>query len=218
MPAAASGLQKGDWITAINGKQVRNRMEVSNQISESKDQPIVLTVNRNNERREITTTAKQNEKGTWMIGIKFGSVVETAKEPATIGAAARYAVNANLDILRLTGRVFGQLFAGERSVKDAGLAGPVGIVQIIAQVVAGAGFIGLLQILAVISLNLGVFNLLPIPLLDGGQIMVLGIEKVMSWFKRELSMAVKEKIQLAGLAIILLLMVFTLFLDISRFF
>jgi len=218
MPAAQSGLQKGDWITAVNGKQVSNRMEVRNMIAEAKDQPLVLTVNRNNERKEITTSAKQSEKGDWQIGIQFGATIETAKESATIGQAASYAVNANLDILRLTGRVFGQLFSGQRSVKDAGLAGPVGIVQIIAQVVAGAGFIGLLQILAVISLNLGVFNLLPIPLLDGGQIMVLGIEKVMSWFGRTLSMAIKEKIQLAGLAIILLLMVFTLFLDISRFF
>lgn len=218
MPAAASGVQKGDIITAINGKLVRNRMEVSNIVAESKDQPITLNITRNNESKQITTAAKQDEKGNWLIGIKWGKTVETAKEPATIGQAANYALNANLDIMRLTGKVFGQLFSGQRSVKDAGLAGPVGIVQIISQVWDGAGFIGLLQILAVISLNLGVFNLLPIPLLDGGQIMVLGIEKIMSWFGRTLSMAIKEKIQLAGLAIILLLMVFTLFLDVSRFF
>ena len=218
MPAAQAGLQKGDQITAVNDKLVRNRMEVRNAIGEAKDQPVKLGVTRNNEKKEITLAAQQNEKGEWLIGIQFGNIVESAKEPATIGQAASYAVNANLDMLRLTGRVFGQLFSGQRSVKDAGLAGPVGIVQLIAQVVLGAGFIGLLQILTVISLNLGVFNLLPIPLLDGGQIMVLGIEKVMSWFGRTLSMAIKEKIQLAGLAIILLLMVFTLFLDISRFF
>jgi regulator of sigma E protease len=218
MPAATSGLAKGDLITAVNGKLVRNRVEVRNAIAQSKDQPIALTVSRNNERQEITTTAKQSDKGDWQIGIQFGNTVESAREPATIGSAAAFAVNSNLDIIRLTGKVFGQLFSGQRSVKDAGLAGPVGIVQIIAQVVAGAGFLGLLQILAVISLNLGVFNLLPIPMLDGGQIMVLGIEKVMSWFGKTMSMAIKEKIQLTGLALILLLMVFTLFLDISRFF
>lgn len=218
MPAAASGLQKDDLITAVNGKLVRNRMEVRKMIGEAKDQPLVLSITRGAERKEITTNAKQSEKGDWQIGIQFGNTVESSREPATIGAAAAYAVDANLDILRLTGRVFGQLFSGQRSVKDAGLAGPVGIVQIISQVVTSAGFIGLLSILAVISLNLGVFNLLPIPLLDGGQIMVLGIEKVMSWFGKTLSMAIKEKIQLAGLAVILLLMVFTLFLDISRFF
>ena len=78
------------------------------------------------------------------------------------------------------------------------------------------GWEGFFMILTVISLSLGVFNLLPIPMLDGGQIMVLGIEKVMSWFGRTLSMVAKERIQLTGLAVILLLMVFVLFLDFSR--
>jgi regulator of sigma E protease len=68
----------------------------------------------------------------------------------------------------------------------------------------------------VISLNLGIFNLLPIPMLDGGQIAFLGIDKFLSWFGKELSMAVKEKIQLTGLGIILLLMVAVMYLDIAR--
>jgi regulator of sigma E protease len=131
---------------------------------------------------------------------------------------AAFAVDANLEVLRLTGRVFGQLFTGQRAVKDAGLSGPVGIVSLIAQIVREAGFAGLVSVLAVISLNLGVFNLLPIPLLDGGQILVLAIEKVMSWFGRTLSMAWKERIQLTGLAVILLLIVFVTFLDISKLF
>jgi regulator of sigma E protease len=140
------------------------------------------------------------------------------REPAGIADAANFAVTANYEIIALTGRVFGQLFSGQRAVKDAGLSGPVGIVGIISSVVQDEGFAGLFSILAVISLNLGVFNLLPIPLLDGGQILVLGIEKVLSWFGRTLSMAWKERIQLTGLAVILLLMVFTLFLDVSKFF
>jgi regulator of sigma E protease len=65
-------------------------------------------------------------------------------------------------------------------------------------------------------LNLGVFNLLPIPMLDGGQIAVLGIEGFLALFGLSLSMAVKERIQLVGLAVILLLMVTTIFFDISR--
>jgi regulator of sigma E protease len=81
-----------------------------------------------------------------------------------------------------------------------------------------SGFIGLLSILMAISLSLGVMNLLPIPLLDGGQIMVLGIEKVLSWFGKTLSMAARERIQLTGLAIVLLLFVTVTFFDISRFF
>lgn len=217
-PAAAAGLQVGDKVIAFNDKTVRNSQELTNQIRENKDAPGKFTVERNGQRMELTTQAKPNEKGVYMVGANFGSGAITARVAVGVGGALSYAAESNLRILRLTGKVFGQMFAGERSVKDAGLSGPVGIVQIISKVVGELGFAGLFGILAVISLNLGVFNLLPIPLLDGGQIMVLGIEKVMSWFGKTLSMAIKEKIQLAGLAVILLLMVFTLFLDISKFF
>ena len=188
------------------------------QIRDNKDAPGKFTVERNGERLELTTHAKANDSGTFMIGAGFSAGTVTALVPVGVGGAAAFAYESNMRVLRLTGRVFGQMFSGERSVRDAGLAGPVGIVQMIANVVREAGFAGLVSILAVISLNLGIFNLLPIPLLDGGQIMVLGIEKVMSWFGRTLSMAIKEKIQLAGLGIILVLMAFTMFLDISRFF
>jgi regulator of sigma E protease len=218
MPAAESGLQVGDNVIAFNGKTVRNSQELSNQIKENKDQPARLTIDRNGERKEIETRAKLDEDGVYRIGIQFSAADITTTEKVGVAQAASYAVDSNVRIISLTGKVFGQMFSGQRSVKDAGLAGPVGIVQIIAKVVREAGFAGLVMILGVISLNLGVFNLLPIPLLDGGQILVLGIEKVMSWFGRTLSMAWKERIQLTGLAVILLLMVFTLFLDISRFF
>ncbi|MGD9561489.1 MAG: RIP metalloprotease RseP [Pyrinomonadaceae bacterium] len=217
-PAAASGLQTGDRVIAFNGQTVRNSQELSNQIRENKDAPLRLTIERNGVRSEIQTAARQSDDGVFRIGIGFAVGAITTRVPVGITGAASFALESNLRILRLTGKVFGQMFSGERSVKDAGLAGPVGIVQIISQVVTEMGFAGLFGILAVISLNLGVFNLLPIPLLDGGQIMVLGIEKVMSWFGKTLSIAIREKIQLAGLAVILLLMVFTLFLDISRFF
>ena len=217
-PAAQSGLQVGDRVLAFNGQTVRNSSELSAQIRENKDAPANIVVERNGKQEQIQTQAKLDDDGVYRVGIGFSRGSITTREQVGVGTAASYAVNANLEIIRLTGKVFGQLFSGQRSVKDAGLAGPVGIVQIISQVVTEAGFAGLFSILAVISLNLGVFNLLPIPLLDGGQIMVLGIEKVMSFFGKTLSMAIKEKIQFAGLAIILLLMVFTLFLDVSRFF
>lgn len=217
-PAEEAGLKVGDRVIAFNGQTVRNSQELTAQIRENKDAPGKLTVERNGERIELTTQAKQSEDGAFRIGAGFSAGTYSTRVPVGIAGAAAFAYDSNMRILKLTGRVFGQLFAGERSVKDAGLAGPVGIDQIIAKVVREAGFVGLFSILAVISLNLGVFNLLPIPLLDGGQIMVLGIEKVLSWFGATLSMAVREKIQMAGLAVILLLMVFTLFLDISRFF
>src|SRR5690606_15854218 len=101
------------------------------------------------------------------------------------------------------------------SARDT-LSGPIGIGQAIVNQVFAAGFFGLLPLLMAISLTLGVMNLLPIPMLDGGQIMVLGIEKVLSWFGKTLSITARERIQLTGLGIVLLLMMTTVFFDVSR--
>ncbi len=215
--AEAAGVQKGDKALSINGVTVTGVKSFRDTIQETKGEPVRLTVIRNNQPTDLTIQAKDDGKGVYLIGAGISNQ-SLDKEKATIAQSAAFAVGVNVEIVRLTGRVFGQLFTGERSVKDSGLAGPVGIVSLISQIVREAGFAGLVSVLAVISLNLGVFNLLPIPLLDGGQIMVLGIDKVMSWFGRTLSMAWKERIQLTGLAVILLLIVFVTFLDVSKFF
>jgi regulator of sigma E protease len=218
-PAALAGLQVGDKPISINGEPIRNSNEVVNQIRSNQGAPLNFVVERNGERKEITVQGKQEDDGVFRVGAAFAPDEKLMKrEPVSVGRAASFAVNSNLEVIRLTGKVFGQLFSGQRSVKDAGVAGPIGIVQIISQIVKEAGFAGLISILAVISLNLGVFNLLPIPMLDGGQIALLGIEGFLALFGLSLSMNVKEKIQLVGLGIILLLMVFTLFLDVSRLF
>ncbi|HLM01150.1 MAG TPA: RIP metalloprotease RseP [Pyrinomonadaceae bacterium] len=217
MPAEQAGLQKGDLITSFNGTPVRNRNDVREKIKQNGANPILLTVNRNGEVKDITATAKVEEGKAPIIGVQFGIQHAKARESVGIGGAAAFAWNSNMEILRMTAKAFGQVSKGERSAGET-FSGPIGIVQIISQVATSAGFEGLLFVLGLISLNLGIFNLLPIPMLDGGQIMVLGIEKVYSWFGRTLSMAVKERIQLVGLAVILCLMVFTIFNDISRFF
>jgi len=216
--ASESELRPGDRVLAFNGKTVRNGQELMTQIPENRDAPGVFVIERNGERKEITLQARPDEKGVYKVGVYFKPSVISTLEPVSVAGAASFAAESNLRILRMTGKVFGRVFTGETSPRDAGLAGPVGIVSQIALVVREAGFAGLVSILMVISLNLGVFNLLPIPLLDGGQILVLGIEKLLSWFGRTLSMAWKERIQLTGLAFILLLIVFVTFLDISRFF
>ena len=214
MPAASSGLQKGDWITSVNDKPIRNTQEMKIIVGEAKDQPIKLAVNRNGQRVDISTNAviKNNE---WRIGIGFDQNLLDNREPVGVAGAASAAVDQNLRVLRLTGKALGQVGTGERSARDT-VSGPIGIGQIIVTTVFASGFFGLLGVLMAISLSLGVMNLLPIPMLDGGQIMVLGIEKVLSWFGKTLSMVAKERIQLTGLAIVLLLMVTVIFFDVSR--
>jgi regulator of sigma E protease len=214
MPAATSGLQKGDWITSVNGKAIRNTQEMKMMVAESKGAPINLSVTRNEQKQEITTYAVAKNDD-WLIGIRFDQTLLRNLEPVGVGGAISSAVDQNLRILRMTGSALGQVGTGERSAKDT-VSGPIGIGQIIVTTVFASGFIGLLGVLMAISLSLGVMNLLPIPMLDGGQIMVLGIEKVLSWFGKTLSMVARERIQLTGLGIVLLLMVTVIFFDVSR--
>lgn len=214
MPAATSGLQNGDLIVSVNDKTVNNPKEMRDIVTETKGGPIKISFIRNGERREITTNALLKDDQ-WLIGIHFDSSQLQNYEPTSIAGAAAWAVNANMRTLRLTGTALGQVGTGERSARDT-VSGPIGIGQAIVATVFSSGFFGLLFILMAISLSLGIMNLLPIPMLDGGQIMVLGIEKVLSWFGRTLSMVARERIQLTGLAIVLLLMVTVIFFDVSR--
>lgn len=214
LPAANDGVKVGDWITSVNDKAIRNVQEMKTIVGQSKDQPIKLSIDRSGEKLSITTHAGQKD-GEYRIGVGFDPTLLNRREKVGIGGAAAWAVTQNLRILRVTGSALGQVGTGERSARDT-VSGPIGIGQIIVTTVLSGGFMGLLPVLMMISLSLGVMNLLPIPMLDGGQILVLGIEKVMSWFGRTLSLVARERIQLTGLAIVLLLMVTVIFFDVSR--
>lgn len=214
-PAEEAGLKPGDRLVSLNGETARNSQQASALVQQFKSAPINITVEREGQLKNLTATVRKLDDGTERLGFGF-SRGEMAMEPATFGTAINFAFSSNWENLQATGAVLGQVFSGKRSVKDSGLGGPVGIFQQSAEATRLMGWEGFFLILTVISLSLGIFNLLPIPMLDGGQIMVLGIDKVMSWFGRTLSIVARERIQLTGLAVILLLMVFVLFLDFSR--
>jgi len=214
-PAARAGLKEGDEVLSINGALIPRQAEMLNAVLKAKDNPMNIVVNRDGVEKEFVVKAEKIDEKTFRIGVRLTSKSTIRLEPTGVSGALSYAFDANWRIIRLTGKAFGQMFAGDRPVGD-GIAGPIGIVDIISKVVLSAGFLGLLNILMVISLNLGVFNLLPIPMLDGGQIAVLGIEAILALFGMKLSIAIKEKIQLIGLGLILLLMVLVVYFDISK--
>lgn len=214
-PAAEAGLQLGDRIVSVNGEQAKNIQQTKTTVDKNKAVPIQLVIERSGQYLTLNTAVRKLEDGTERLGFGFQKP-DLPLEKASIGAAIEFAVSSNWENLKATGSVLGQVFSGNRSVKDSGIGGPVGIVQQSAEATRLMGIEGFFLILTAISLSLGVFNLLPVPMLDGGQIMVLGIDKIMSWFGRTLSMVAKERIQLTGLAVILLLMVFVFFLDFSR--
>ena len=128
---------------------------------------------------------------------------------ATIASAGKYAYNQNIQILSLTGKALGQVFTGQRSVRNT-LSGPIGIYQATQKSIERLGWDGAFGMLGFLSLNLGIFNLLPIPVLDGGAIFLLLIEGLLALIGLSISTAVRERIQQVGFVMVLLLMVFVI--------
>ena len=96
--------------------------------------------------------------------------------------------------------------------EEAQLAGPVGVAQMAGEV-AQIGFVYLLQFTAILSINLGVINLLPLPVLDGGHLIIILVESIT---RRKLPPKALQYIQMAGLALLLFIFLYTTVQDISR--
>ena len=140
---------------------------------------------------------------------------ELPYENIGLTGTARYALDYNLEILRLTGKAIGQLFSGERSARNT-FSGPIGIYEAAGNAVDEAGWGGIFSMLGFLSLSLGVFNLLPIPVLDGGAIFLLLVEAILGLVGMKLSMRVRERIQQVGFVMLLLLMGFVITNDLLK--
>jgi len=210
-PAAAAGLQIGDRVIAIAGQKVKSAAEVTSYIREHRDQPIHLILERGGQTKEIDTDSRRLADG--VLGIRIGDEFPLRK--ASFDGAAAYAFRSNIEIITLTGKALGQVFAGKRSVRNT-LSGPIGIYKAASTQVERLGWDGLFQMLGFLSLNLGVFNLLPIPVLDGGAIFLLLIEGALALIGLTLSMTVRERIQQVGFVVVILLMVFVLTNDVLK--
>ncbi len=214
-PAAEAGLQPGDRLLAVNGEPVRDPTQMTDFIQQHKSEPLHLTVARGGggERVELTAQTRLLSDGTERLGFKPRS--DETLEKVGAPAAFSYAVNRNLEILRITGKAFGQIFSGQRAARDT-LAGPIGIARMSAQVANEAGWAGIFGMLGFLSLSLGIFNLLPIPVLDGGAIFILFLEATLGVIGLTLSMAVRERIQQVGFVLIMLLMIFVISNDLLK--
>ena len=122
----------------------------------------------------------------------------------------RLSVEQNIEFSGFIFTTLGGLFIGETSVRQ--LQGPVAIAQLSGES-AQAGWIALLSLMASISLNLGMLNLMPVPVLDGGHILIMALEGIA---RRDFSMQVKEKMLLAGFVVLMMLMVTVIYNDLTR--
>lgn len=217
-PAEAAGLQVGDQIIAVNGNRIEQSgygtAEIIRAIRSSADQPVVLTVKRGGETLDLKATPVLTD-GELQLGFtQQVTGVEMVNQRLSLVAAFKYSVNTNLRILDLTKTALAQVFVGKRSASET-LTGPVGIAQIVGQA-AQHGPEEVLQLTAILSLNLGIFNLLPIPVLDGGLIFMILLESLLGVFGLPLTLRIKERMMQVGFVMLMLLMGFVIFNDISK--
>lgn len=212
-PAEETGLKSGDRLLSIGGENVKSAAQVTEHIRSHDGQKIPITVERNGQNVQLTTPERRLDGSK----LGFGLGEQFPLHDATIFSAAKYAYDANIQILRLTAKALGQVFTGQRSVRNT-LSGPIGIYQAAQKSVERLGWDGVFGMLGFLSLNLGIFNLLPIPVLDGGAIFLLLIEGLLALIGLSISSAVRDRIQQVGFVMVLLLMVFVISNDLIKTF
>jgi regulator of sigma E protease len=211
-PAERAGMQPNDEVVSINGQPVATWPVFIDLVKGSDGKPLHIIVKRNGQPAIVDVTPIQgnNEVGqtVWQIGA--GPVDPLMYEREGIVPAVKQAGAAAIGGVGQVLNVVGELITGKVSVKQ--LQSVVGIARMSGQA-AKRGLIDFLEWIAMISINLGVLNLLPIPILDGGNIVMLAIEGVL---RRDMSLAVKERIVQVGLVFLLVIFVIVMYNDVAR--
>jgi regulator of sigma E protease len=213
-PAARAGLQAKDEILAVNGQPIEAWIQFKDALRRSNGDPVTLQVARAGSRVDLTASPEKLD-GDYKLG--FYPDLTTYVKASSIATALQYGVDYNWRLMRATGVFLRQVFKGQRSVRNA-VAGPIGIAQVTAETYDSAGWSGVVETMGMLSLNLGVFNLLPIPVLDGGVILLILIEGLLALKGMTLTMSMRERFQQVGFVFIILLMGFVFINDIPRLF
>ena len=209
--AEKAGLQKGDILLSINGQPLRNASRLQEVLEQTKGSPIDLTYSRGGVVHEVKLTPAQREiEGVqrWMIGVLLEQPTEVVKLPLV--QAFKESCRQNSQNARLIFKVLEGIV--ERRMSPKSIEGPFRIAQMSGQA-AREGPVEFTVLMAGVSLNLAIFNLLPIPILDGGVILMLLIEMLL---RRDLDLKVKEAVLKVGFVFLMVVVVFVLYNDLSK--
>ncbi len=213
--AAAGGIEEGDRITAIDGEKVVTFRDLQRVVQARPDKTVTIKLVRRNAAlaREVTIGLQEQDgirTGLLGVGISTASadywyVRKYGPFPAIGQAIAR-----SWTSIGFTVRMLARMVTGDVSIKN--ISGPINIAQYAGNS-AAAGLNAFLNFLALVSISLGVLNLLPIPILDGGQIVYQSIEGLKGSPLSEKAQIFGQKV---GILALLLLMSFAFYNDIAR--
>lgn len=211
MGAEQAGLHVGDSFVSINGRPVRSTGMLQEAIKASEGNPVEIIYSRDGVRNKAIVRPELTDmegETRYMIGVGLRHKFVFTK--LALPEALVESVRQNLKYTTLIYQLLQGIIEQRMSAKS--LEGPVRIAQLSGDA-ARQGPFAYIGLMAMISLNLAVFNLLPIPILDGGMILMLLVEMVMG---RDLSMPVKETVRKLGFVFLMMLVVFVLYNDLTK--
>ena len=219
--AAQSGMMVNDRVLAINGQKVESFTDLQREVDLITDGKAVLDIEREGKPLTLTVMLKETEiEGAdgkkitkAMLGVRSVNVVEVQKEDLSLWQAFKNAADETWTITDATLRGIGQMLTGRRNADDVG--GVIRIAEMTGDISKQHSLMSFLVFMALLSINLGLLNLFPIPVLDGGQVLICLIEIIT---RREMNEKVKEYMFKVGLALILALLVFATWNDLTHLF
>lgn len=212
LDAERKGLRRGDLLVAINGQPIRAVYKIHEVLRQCEGKPVQLTFERAGRQYTVQLQPTLSDQGAagprWMIGVELAPRVTFTR----LGP-----VSAFTESLRQNARGATLIYQFlqsiiERRSSARSLEGPIRIAQLSGEA-AREGAPSFLNLMATVSLNLAIFNLLPIPILDGGVILLLLIEMLI---RRDLSLSFKEAVFKLGFVFLMMVVVFVLYNDITK--
>ncbi len=218
--ADKAGIAAADRILEVNGREVENFSDITTEISLTVGGPAAVKLQRGDqildfevplEMMEVEANGQTTARP--MLGVKSVNTMELDHQKMSWPAAFAEACNETWRITEGTLRGVGQMITGKRGSEDLG--GILRIAEMSGDISKKNGWLDFLAFMALLSINLGLINLFPIPVLDGGHVVIYTVEMIS---RREVNAKVKENLFKVGFALILALMIFATWNDFVHLF
>lgn len=221
--AEKAGIIAKDKILKINGNVVEGFEDVRREIELNTNEKVSVELERDGKIINLSFpltlltpdlpegVSQEEAKPKMMLGIRSVNIFEIKNEKISLGEAFVEASKEVWKVTDVTLRGIGQMFSGQRSSEEVG--GVIRIAEMSGDITKDQGVLSLLMFMALLSVNLGLINLFPIPLLDGGHVVIYLIEMV---FGKEINDKVKDGLFKLGFTLLISLMIFATWNDIVR--
>jgi len=213
MPAAQAGIRQGDELLTINGIELRSIRQLTHFLEEDHGKPVEITARHSGKvfTYQMTPVLAADGEGSQRYRIGFVPGVRQQVDKLSFSQALSRSVDQNKKYAMLLIELVQKMV--EKKVSVRMMSGPIDIARVSGEAAREPGWTPLLLLMAGISLNLGIFNLFPIPILDGGVILLLLIEGLM---RRDISLHIKERIYQAAFVFLVLFAAMVIFNDITK--